>query len=164
MVKDAEKFAADDAKKKEEIENINQADNLIYATEKSLKDYGDKVSQTERADIEAKTNDLKSAIKEKNIDRIKKGMEELTKYRISWRKRFINRQQRLSKSLKTLIKLLPEASRMLRKSHKRKLRKTRILLTLSIRKRIKAVKNKNVSLKVIITKYWEFLRPLLWMK
>jgi len=79
MVKDAEKFAADDAKKKEEIENINQADNLIYATEKSLKDYGDKVSQAERADIEAKANDLKSAIKDKNIDRIKKGMEELTK-------------------------------------------------------------------------------------
>ncbi|MDD5129927.1 MAG: molecular chaperone DnaK [Candidatus Omnitrophica bacterium] len=79
MVKDAEKFAADDAKKKEEIETINQADNLIYATEKSLKDYGDKVNQTERADIEAKANDLKSAVKDKNIDRIKKGMEELTK-------------------------------------------------------------------------------------
>jgi molecular chaperone DnaK len=79
MVKDAEKFAADDAKKKEEIESINQADNLIYATEKSLKDYGDKVSQAERADIEAKANDLKSAIKDKNIDRIKKGTEELTK-------------------------------------------------------------------------------------
>jgi molecular chaperone DnaK len=79
MVKDAEKFASDDAKKKEEIEAINQADNLIYATEKSLKDYGDKVSQTERADIEAKANDLKSAIKDKNIERIKKGTEELTK-------------------------------------------------------------------------------------
>ncbi len=79
MVKDAEKFAADDAKKKEEIEAINQADNLIYATEKSLKDYGDKVSQAERADIEAKANDLKSAIKDKNIERIKKGMEDLTK-------------------------------------------------------------------------------------
>ena len=79
MVKDAEKFAADDAKKKEEIESINQADNLIYSTEKSLKDYGDKVSQTERADIEAKANDLKSAVKDKNIERIKKGMEELTK-------------------------------------------------------------------------------------
>ena len=79
MVKDAEKFAADDAKKREEIEAINQADNLIYSTEKSLKDYGDKVSQAERADIEAKANDLKSAIKEKNIDRIKKGAEELTK-------------------------------------------------------------------------------------
>jgi len=79
MVKDAERFAADDAKKKEEIEAINQADNLVYATEKSLKDYGDKVGQAERADIEAKANDLKAAIKDKNVDRIKKGMEELTK-------------------------------------------------------------------------------------
>jgi molecular chaperone DnaK len=77
MVKDAERFAADDIKKKEEIETINQADNLVYATEKSLKDYGDKVSQGERADIEAKANDLKSAIKDKNVERIKKGMEDL---------------------------------------------------------------------------------------
>ncbi|MDD2927448.1 MAG: molecular chaperone DnaK [Candidatus Omnitrophica bacterium] len=79
MVKDAERFAADDTKKKEEIETINQADNLVYATEKSLKDYGDKVSQGERADIEAKANDLKSAIKDKNVERIKKGMEDLSR-------------------------------------------------------------------------------------
>jgi molecular chaperone DnaK len=79
MVRDAEKFAADDTKKKEEVETINQADNLIYATEKSLKDYGDKVSSAERGDIEAKINDLKSAIKDKNVDRVKKGSEELTK-------------------------------------------------------------------------------------
>jgi len=79
MVKDAEKFASDDAKKKDEIEAINQADNLAYATEKSLKDFGDKVSQAERADIEAKLNDLKAAIKDKNVDRIKKCMEDLTK-------------------------------------------------------------------------------------
>ncbi|MDD5005509.1 MAG: molecular chaperone DnaK [Candidatus Omnitrophica bacterium] len=79
MVRDAEKFAADDAKKKEEVETINQADNLAYATEKSLKDYGDKVSQGDRANIEAKLNDLKTAIKDKNITRIKKEMEELTK-------------------------------------------------------------------------------------
>ena len=79
MVKEAEKFAAEDAKKKEEVEAINQADQLVYATEKSLKEFGDKVSQAERADIEAKLNDLKGAIKDKNLDRIKKGMEELTK-------------------------------------------------------------------------------------
>ncbi len=79
MVKDAERFAADDSKKKEEIETINQADNLVYATEKSLKDYGDKVSQGERADIEAKANDLKAAIKDKNVERIKKGMEDLSR-------------------------------------------------------------------------------------
>ncbi len=79
MVKDAEKFAADDAKKKEEVELINQADTLVYATEKSLKEFGDKVSQAERADIEVRLNDLKAAIKDKNVERIKKGMEDLTK-------------------------------------------------------------------------------------
>ncbi len=79
MVKEAEKFASEDAKRKEEVEAINQADTLVYATEKSLKDYGDKVSQAERLDIEAKANDLKAAIKDKNVDRIKKGMEDLTK-------------------------------------------------------------------------------------
>jgi len=79
MVRDAEKFAAEDTKKKEEVEIINQADNLAYATEKSLKDYGDKVSQAERADIEAKLNDVKTAVKDKNIERIKRATEELTK-------------------------------------------------------------------------------------
>jgi len=79
MVRQAEQFASEDAKRKEEVEAINQADTLAYSVEKSLKDYGDKVSQSERADIEAKLNDLKSAIKEKNVDRIKKGMDELTK-------------------------------------------------------------------------------------
>lgn len=79
MVKDADKFAAEDAKKKEEVELINQADTLLYATEKSLKDFGDKISQSERADIEARINDLKTAMKDRNIDRIKKSMEDLTK-------------------------------------------------------------------------------------
>jgi molecular chaperone DnaK len=79
MVRDAEKFAAEDSKKKEEVEIVNQADQLVYATERSLKDYGDKVSQGERAAIEASLNDLKAAIKDKNIERIKKGMEDLTK-------------------------------------------------------------------------------------
>ena len=79
MVRQAEQFAADDAKRKEEVEPINQADTLAYSVEKCLKDFGDKVSQAERADIEVKLNDLKIAIKDKNLDRIKKGMEELTK-------------------------------------------------------------------------------------
>ena len=79
MVRQAEQFASDDAKKKEEVEAINQSDTLAYSIEKSLKDYGDKVSQAERADIEAKLNDLRSAIKEKNLDRIKKATDELTK-------------------------------------------------------------------------------------
>jgi molecular chaperone DnaK len=79
MVKDADKFAAEDIKRKEQVEVINQADTLAYSTEKALKDYGDKVSAEERASIEAKVNDLKNAIKDKNTDRIKKEMEELSK-------------------------------------------------------------------------------------
>jgi molecular chaperone DnaK len=79
MVKDADKFAAEDAKRKEQVEVINQADTFVYSTEKSLKEFGDKVSQSERADIEARLNDLKAAIKDKNVDRIKRGMEDLTK-------------------------------------------------------------------------------------
>jgi molecular chaperone DnaK len=79
MVTEAEKFADADAKKKEEVETINQADTLLYATEKSLKEFGDKVSQSERADIEARLNDLRQAIKDKNVGRVKKVMEELTR-------------------------------------------------------------------------------------
>ncbi len=78
MVKDAEKFAAKDAEKKEEVEIINHADNLVYTTEKSLRDYGDKISQSERADIEAHINALKQAVKDKNIERIKRTMDEVT--------------------------------------------------------------------------------------
>jgi molecular chaperone DnaK len=78
MVRDAERFAAQDAKRKEEVETINHADNLIYTTEKSLRDYGDKISPKERGDIESSINDLKQAIKDKNIARIQKAMEGLT--------------------------------------------------------------------------------------
>jgi molecular chaperone DnaK len=79
MVKEAEKYASEDSKKKEEVELVNQADSLVYSTEKSLKDYGDKVSQEERAGIETDLNDLKQSIKDKSIEKIKKGMEALTK-------------------------------------------------------------------------------------
>jgi molecular chaperone DnaK len=79
MVKEAEKFAVEDEKRKEEAETVNQADALVYATEKSLKEFGDKVSQEDRAAIEASMNDLKQSIKDKNVANIKRGMETLTK-------------------------------------------------------------------------------------
>ncbi|MFA5320175.1 MAG: molecular chaperone DnaK [Candidatus Omnitrophota bacterium] len=79
MVKEAEKYASEDSKKKEEVELVNQADALVYSTEKSLKDFGDKISQAERAEIETGLNDLKQSIKDKNLDQIRKGMEALTK-------------------------------------------------------------------------------------
>ncbi|MBI4974225.1 MAG: molecular chaperone DnaK, partial [Candidatus Omnitrophica bacterium] len=79
FVREAERFGKEDTKRKEEVEVINQADSLVYATEKSLKEFGDKVSQTERADIESRLNELKQAMKDKNVESVKKGMEELTK-------------------------------------------------------------------------------------
>jgi len=79
MVKEAEKYASEDSKKKEEVELVNQADALVYSTEKSLKDFGDKINQAERAEIETGLNDLKQSIKDKNLDQIRKGMEALTK-------------------------------------------------------------------------------------
>ena len=79
LVKDAEKFSEEDKKKKEEIEVKNQADTLAYSVEKSLKDFGDKVTQDEKLKIEQKLNDLREALKNNNVERIKKEMEELSK-------------------------------------------------------------------------------------
>jgi len=78
MVKQAEQFADEDKKKKEEIEIKNQADTLAYSVEKSLKDFGDKVSQDDRLNIERKLSDLKDALKGTDTEKIKKSMEDLT--------------------------------------------------------------------------------------
>jgi len=79
MVKDAEKFAEEDKKKKESVETKNQADTLVYTTEKALKDYGDKISDTDKSSIEGKMSELKDKIKSDDIEEIKKSMEALTK-------------------------------------------------------------------------------------
>ena len=79
MVKEAEKFAEDDKKTKEEVDLKNQADTLAYSVEKSLKDYGEKVSKEEKEKIEKALNELKEAIKNNNRDEMKKKMEELQK-------------------------------------------------------------------------------------
>ena len=77
-VKEAEQYAADDKKKKEEIEAKNEADNLVYATEKSLKEHGDKISQDERLKIEQAINDTKEAIKTNDITKIKEAKDKLS--------------------------------------------------------------------------------------
>jgi molecular chaperone DnaK len=79
MVKDAEAHASEDKKKREEVDAKNQADSLIYQTEKTLKDYGDKVSADEKAKVEKAVADLKKAMESGSVEEIKKGMEELTK-------------------------------------------------------------------------------------
>ena len=79
MVNQAEKFAEEDKKKKEDVELANQANTLVYSTESSLKAYGDKVSNTDRGNIEQELNSLKNVIKGKDADKIKRGMESLEK-------------------------------------------------------------------------------------
>ena len=62
MVKDAEAHAAEDKKAREGIEARNNAESVVYETEKALKDYGDKVSPSERSNIEGAVQELKDAL------------------------------------------------------------------------------------------------------
>jgi molecular chaperone DnaK len=79
MVKEAEKFASDDKKRKEEAELRNEVDTLIYSTEKSLKEYGDKVSKEEKEKIEKALKEAKEALAGKDLEKIKETQEDLTK-------------------------------------------------------------------------------------
>ena len=78
-VKDAEKFAAEDEKRKEEVEARNNADSLIYQTEKTLKDLGDKVPKDDQKKIEDELAATKEALKTNNPDTIKSATEKLQK-------------------------------------------------------------------------------------
>ncbi len=76
-VKEAEKFAAEDKKKKEEIDARNTADSLIYQSEKTLKDLGDKLSPEDKSKIETEINKVKEAVKGTDIELIKKETDSL---------------------------------------------------------------------------------------
>jgi molecular chaperone DnaK len=77
MVKNAEQFATDDQKKRESVEAKNQAENLVYQTEKLLKEHADKVSEDNKSKVNPAIEALKSAIKDGNADEIKAKMETL---------------------------------------------------------------------------------------
>lgn len=77
MVKDAELHAEEDKKEREKIEVRNEADSLLYSTEKSLKDYGDKISSEDKSNIEEAMASLKSAISSDVIEDIKAKTEAL---------------------------------------------------------------------------------------
>ena len=77
MVREAEQHASEDASRKEEIEARNRADSLVYATEKGLKDYGEKVSAEDRATIERVLGELREALKGQDAERIKTLSQEL---------------------------------------------------------------------------------------
>jgi molecular chaperone DnaK len=78
LVKDAELHADDDKKKRELVEARNHADTLIYTTEKSLKDLGEKVDAETRGNIESASADLKKAMEGDDIEEIKRLSETLT--------------------------------------------------------------------------------------
>ena len=79
MVKDAESHAEEDKKKKEAIEAHNQLDSLIYTTEKSLKDHGDKIDSSEKSKIQSALDEAKKALEANDIEQMKKASEDLQK-------------------------------------------------------------------------------------
>ncbi len=77
-VKEAEQYAAEDAKVKEKVEVRNQADQMVYQAEKTLSEVGDKVPESEKAPIQAGIDKLKETLKGEDTDAIKAATEELT--------------------------------------------------------------------------------------
>jgi molecular chaperone DnaK len=78
MMHDAEAHAEEDAHKKEEVEVRNQADQLVYSTEKSLSEHGDKLSEEDKGAIEGELEKLKELLKGSDTEAIKAGMESLS--------------------------------------------------------------------------------------
>lgn len=76
-VKEAEAFAAEDKKKKEEVEARNAADQMVYQTEKLMNEFGDKVTQADKDSVNPKLDALKEALKGTDVEAIKKAQEEL---------------------------------------------------------------------------------------
>lgn len=79
MIKEAEMYAEQDRKRKEEAELRNEAESLIYTVEKALKDFGDKLPSNVKSRVEESLKKLKNALTEKDIQEIKNRMEELRK-------------------------------------------------------------------------------------
>ncbi len=78
-VKEAEQFAAEDKKRREEIDTKNEADNLCYSVEKLISDSGDKIPEDDKQKLNEKVSALKETIKSNDISAIKSGIEELQK-------------------------------------------------------------------------------------
>jgi molecular chaperone DnaK len=77
MVKEAEAHAEEDRQKRDEVTTVNQADALVYSTEKMLTELGDKVGETERAEVTEALESLKKAVASRNVTEVKSGMERL---------------------------------------------------------------------------------------
>ncbi|MCI8594145.1 MAG: Hsp70 family protein, partial [Oscillospiraceae bacterium] len=78
-VKEAEQFAAEDKKRKEEVDVRNNADQMVYQAEKTLEDMGDKIDPADKSNVEGELNKLKEALKGTDLEAIKAATESLTK-------------------------------------------------------------------------------------
>ena len=78
-VKEAEEYAAEDKKRRENVDIRKNADQMIYQTEKTIADFGDKLAEDEKAKIETAKEALKEALKGEDIDAIKAKQEDLQK-------------------------------------------------------------------------------------
>ena len=78
-VKEAEAYAAEDAKRKEEVDARNEADQMVYSVEKSMTEFGDKVTDADKAAVNPKLEALKEALKGTDTDMIKAATEGLSK-------------------------------------------------------------------------------------
>jgi molecular chaperone DnaK len=78
MRREAEQHAAEDAKRKEEVEVRNSADSLAYTAEKTLRDHGDKIPADVKKEVDAKIASVKSALQGKDVNAIRKAMQELS--------------------------------------------------------------------------------------
>ena len=76
-VKEAEAYAAEDKKRREEVDLRNEADSMVYQTEKSLNEFGDKVTADEKAQVQPKIDALKEALNGSDMDKIKTAKDEL---------------------------------------------------------------------------------------
>ncbi len=77
MVNEAQSHADDDRKRKEEVTLFNNADQLVYSIERTLKEHGDKLGPEDRREIETATQDLQKAVADRNADLVKSGMDRL---------------------------------------------------------------------------------------
>jgi molecular chaperone DnaK len=78
MKREAEAHAAEDAQHREEIEAKNQADSLVYSTERTLREHGDKIGAEDKQAIETALNEAREALKGDDLPRIKRAQEALT--------------------------------------------------------------------------------------
>ncbi|MCI5668941.1 MAG: molecular chaperone DnaK [Oscillospiraceae bacterium] len=78
-VKEAEQFAAEDKKRKEDVDTRNEADQMVYQIEKSMTDFGDKVTEDDKAKVQPKLDALKEALKGTDIEAVKTAKDELQK-------------------------------------------------------------------------------------